>query len=553
MSESEHSTTGGEPFESRGDESARLRDALAEQEDILAILAARLEAEDGARPETRETHISRILLSGARAFKVKRPVRLPYADFSTPQLRLDACEAELRLNRRTAPQLYRAVRRITREADGSLSIDGEGSLVDAMVEMQRFDEDGLFDRLAENGSLTRAHLDALADAIATFHESAQVVDDPQGARRIADVIALNARSMADLPALPQEQAAALREGQEEACSAHAALLDARARAGKVRRCHGDLHLRNICLHEGRPQLFDCIEFNETIATIDTLYDLAFLLMDMRMRASDDPWLGQAAAHVANRYVDRSRDDAGYALLPLFMSLRAGIRAIVAATQIAEGDEDPELAPRMRAYLDLACDLLEPVPPRLVALGGFSGSGKTTIAEALAPGIGAAPGARVIESDRLRKHMFGVAPETKLGPQAYTAEVSQAVYADMRARATQVLAGGGSVILEAVHARPEERNAAAAIAGAAGCPFHGFWLEVDPAALKARLAARAETASDATGAVLEAQITKGTGPLDWQRLPPAGEGEAGIAAQVETIRDALTHPEARFMHGAISPS
>lgn len=538
MSESEHSTNGGEPFERRDQESARLRDALTKQEDILAFLAARLEAEDGARPQTRETHISHILLSGTRAFKLKRPVRLPYADFSTPELRLEACEAELRLNRRTAPQLYRAVRQITCASDGSLTIDGEGSLVDAMVEMQRFDEDGLFDRLAANGSLTRAHLDALADAIARFHESAQIVDDPQGARRIADVIALNAKSMADLPALPQEQVAALQERQEEACSTHAVLLDIRARAGKVRRCHGDLHLRNICLHEGRPQLFDCIEFNETIATTDTLYDLAFLLMDLRARAGDDPWLGQAAAHVANRYVDRSRDDAGYALLPLFMSLRAGIRAIVAATQIAEGDDDPELPPRMQAYLDLARDLLEPVSPRLVALGGFSGSGKTTIAEALAPRIGAAPGARVIESDRLRKHMFGVPPETKLGPQAYTAEVSQAVYADMRARAGQVLDGGGSVVLEAVHARPEERNAAAAIAGASGCPFHGFWLDVDPAALQARLAARGETASDATRAVLEAQISKGTGPLDWQRLSPADNGAAGIAAQVDAICDAI---------------
>ncbi len=513
-------------------------DSIAAQEQtqraIRDYLGARLESEDGGPPQRRETHISIILLSGERAFKLKRALHLPYADFSTPQLRLAACEAELRLNRRTAPQLYRAVRRITRADDGGFEIDGAGPLVDAMVEMTRFDEDGLFDRLATRGALTTPLLDNLADAIAAFHEEAEPVADSHGSQRIADVIALNARSMAELPALPEDAVAALSRLQEMECARHAALLDGRAAAGMIRRCHGDLHLRNICLHEGRPQLFDCIEFNETIATTDTLYDLAFLLMDLRARAGDAPELARAAAHVANRYVDRSHDEAGWALLPLFMSMRATIRAIVAATQIAEGDEDPALAGQMRAYLDLARSLLEPAPPRLVALGGFSGSGKTTIAEALAPHFGTPPGARILESDRLRKHMHGVSPETPLGPQAYTPEASQAVYAAMRERAAQVLAGGGSVVLEAVHARKQDRDAAAAIAREAGCPFHGFWLEVDPAALRARIATRGQSASDATRAVLDSQLETGTGPLDWRRLDPAGEGEAGIAAQVGVI-------------------
>ena len=515
-------------------------DPIAAQEDtqraIRDFLMPRLESQDGAPPEKRETHISIILLSGERAFKLKRALHLPYADFSTPQLRLAACEAELRLNRRTAPQLYRAVRRITREDDGGFAIDGAGALVDAMVEMTRFDEDGLFDRLAARGALTPPLLDTLADAIAAFHEEAEPVADPHGTQRIADVIALNQRSMAELPALPGEAVAELLRRQQAECARHAALLDARAAAGMIRRCHGDLHLRNICLHEGRPQLFDCIEFNETIATTDTLYDLAFLLMDLRARAGEDPALAKAAAHVANRYVDRSRDDAGWALLPLFMSMRATIRAIVAATQIAEGDGDPALPRQMQAYLDLARNLLDPAPPRLVALGGFSGSGKTTIAEALAPHFGTPPGARILESDRLRKHMHGVAPETPLGPQAYTPEVSQAVYAAMRERAAQVLAGGGSAILEAVHARPQDREAAAAIAREMRRPFHGFWLDVDPAALQARIATRAQSASDATGAVLNAQLATGTGPLDWHRIPPAGEGSQGIAAQVGAIME-----------------
>lgn len=516
--------------------------AIAAQEQaqhaIRDFLRSRLEAEDGAPPQQRDTHISVILLSGARAFKLKRALHLPYADFSTPQLRLAACEAELHLNRRTAPQLYRAVRCITREDDGSFAIDGEGALVDAMVEMRRFDEEGLFDRLAARGELSTGLLDALADAIAAFHEEAEPVTDAHGAQRLADVIALNASSMADLPALPRETVADLLRRQEAECTRHAALLDARAGAGMIRRCHGDLHLRNICLHEERPQLFDCIEFNETIATTDTLYDLAFLLMDLRARAAEDAGLARAAAHVANRYVDRSRDDAGYALLPLFMSLRAAIRAIVAATQIAEGDDDPALVRQMQRYLALAGDLLDPAPQSLVALGGFSGSGKTTIAEALSPLIGTPPGARILESDRLRKHLHGVSPETPLGPQAYTKEASQAVYAEMRARAASVLSAGGSVILEAVHARPEDRNAAAAIAAEAGCPFHGFWLDVDPVALEARIAGRARSASDATRAVLESQIATGTGPLDWHRLPPAGEGQAGITAQVEAIVGAV---------------
>lgn len=471
------------------------------------------------------THISLVFLA-ARAFKLKRAVRFPYLDFSTAALRLAACKVELALNRRTAPTLYLGVRRITREADGRLMFDGPGTLVDAVVEMRRFDEDGLFDRMAQRGALNAGLMTELAHSLAGFHAAADVSRHHGGTDGIAAVLATNNRSLRATGLVPAGTADVLGQAFRLALAGHTALLDARRAAGKVRRCHGDLILRNICLWHGAPTLFDCIEFDEAIATIDVLYDLAFLLMDLWRRDLSD-----LANLVLNRYLDEQDETGGLALLPFFMAVRAVIRAHVTAAQ-AKGLPPAEaglLIQDARAYLDMVLPLLATRPAALFAVGGFSGSGKSTLAAAIAPHLGPPPGARIVGSDRVRKRLHGVAAGTRLPDQAYSPEVSEMVYAAIREQAAATLRAGWTVVVDAVFNRASERAAIEGLA-TAQVPFAGMWLDAPTPTMLSRIAGRANDPSDADAAVLERQLARGCGDIGWHRFD-AGD-------QAGSTRDAV---------------
>lgn len=342
--------------------------------------------------ETIETHISRILLVGQRAFKMKRAVKLPYVDFSTPALRLAACEREV--------ELYLDVHRITRKG-ARLALDEAGELVDAIIEMVRFDQSKLLDRMAAAGELTPGLMTGVARMIAHYHRGAEAIHAGSGSANIGGVLEINAAGFATSHVFDGKEIETLNAALRDALARHAGLLDRREAAGRVRRCHGDLHLRNICVFDGEPRLFDCIEFNDQIAIVDVLYDLAFLLMDLWHRG-----FPQFANLVMNRYLDDADDEDGFILLPFFMAVRAAVRAHVTATLVEEGSQDStKLIAEARSYFQLAQALLAETPPRLVAIGGLSGSGKTTVAEALAARIGAPPGARIVESDRIRSHAW----------------------------------------------------------------------------------------------------------------------------------------------------
>jgi uncharacterized protein len=459
-----------------------------------------------------------VFLIGDRALKLKRAVRFSYLDYSTIALREKSCRAEFDLNRRIAPGLYLGVRAIRRDDKGRLALDGSGEALDWVVEMRRFDVERLFDRLAEKRALTRGLMRDLADEIAAFHGMAEVVTEGGGAAAMARVIADNTQNLRASACLDPQAVARLGAATAAALERNAALLDTRAQGGKVRRCHGDLHLGNICSFEGRPTLFDAIEFSPELACIDVLYDLAFLLMDLIHRG-----LADFANLVLNRYLDLSGGDDGLAALPLFLSQRAAIRAHVTAASAArqEGPERQQKEAAARKYLALAETLLVPAAPRLVAVGGRSGSGKSTLAQALAPDLTPPPGARVLRSDVMRKSMLGLAPETPLPAEAYRGAMGKQVYARLRHEAARVLATGTSVILDATFIDPDARAEAALIAANAGVKFTGFWLEAPRATMEARLRERRGDASDATVAVLAYQYEAEPGPLDWRRINSAG--------------------------------
>jgi aminoglycoside phosphotransferase family enzyme/predicted kinase len=480
------------------------------------------------RPERIETHASIVFLAGDRACKLKRAVRYSYLDYSTAEKRREACAAELALNRRTAPALYLEVRAVRRAADGALTLDGDGEPVDWLLVMRRFPEEALFDRMAVAGSLTPGLMRDLADAIAAFHDSAETTTGFGGHAGMVDMVAGNSANLR--LGVPEPFAAsaveALDAASRAAVEAQAALLERRRRGGRVRHCHGDLHLGNICLFEGRPTLFDGIEFNPAIANVDVLYDLSFLLMDLEHRG-----LAALGSVVFNRYLDRRDEASGLPALPLFLSVHAAIRAHVglAAARRAAGEAAARQVAAARDYLELAARLLRPTPAVLVAIGGLSGTGKSTLAQALAPGLGAVPGARVLRTDVIRKRLLGRAPEERLPPEAYRPEVDSRVYGAQLAAARQALAAGHAAILDGVFGRPEERDAAAALAAGLGVPFAGFWLEAEAAVLEARIAARRNDASDATVAVVRRQLERDPGPIAWRRLAAGGGPEALAAA------------------------
>jgi aminoglycoside phosphotransferase family enzyme/predicted kinase len=472
-----------------------------------------------------DTHTAIVFLAGPRARKLKRAVRYDYLDFSTADRRRVQCEAEVRLNRRTAPGIYRGVTAVVRRPDGSLAIGGAGQPLDWLVEMNRFDQEQLFDRLAERQQLSLDLMRPLAAAVAALHAVAAARPDHGGAEGMRWVVNGNAAGFAEFGrgALDSSACDALTAGALDQIGRHAVLLEMRRAGGLVRQCHGDLHLGNIVLLDDRPTLFDAIEFNDEIACTDVLYDLAFLLMDLWRRQLRDH------ANVAwNQYLADTGDHSGLALLPLFLSCRAAVRAKTSATAATlAGDTAARRGLERTAgeYLAMAGSFLHPAPPALVAIGGFSGTGKSTLARGLAPRIGAAPGAVIVRSDEIRKRMCGLTPLQHLGPEGYTADMSQRVYGALAAEAAAILASGSSVIVDAVFANPDDRAALTQVAADARAPLVGLWLEAPERVLVERLERRVADASDADARVLRGQQARGAGTIHWTRLDSSSRPEA----------------------------
>ncbi len=501
---------------------------VEDQSEVIAWLAD--PASHGCPVRRIDTHASIVVLAGERAYKLKRAVRYPFLDYGTVGLRRDACRAEVALNRRTAPAIYQGVAAIVRRAGrlmfGPLDEDAADAL-DWVVVMRRFDEATLFDRLAATGRLTPELAERAAETIGRFHLAAERRTTPDGASGLAWVIDDNE---AELGAEPGLDAAAVRDlgrACRDRLAAGRDLLASRARAGFVRVCHGDLHLRNICLVNAEPTLFDAIEFNDRLSVIDIAYDLAFLLMDLEHRGLRAP-----ANLVLNRWQAMLDDLESLALLPLFLALRAAVRAKVeAATARLAGDS----LDAARAYLSRAAGFLRPHAPVLVAVGGLSGSGKTTLARALAPLTGPSPGAIHLRSDTLRKRLAGVGETDRLPESAYTEEANERVFAGLRADAARALAAHHAVVVDAVHATPEERGGIEAVARDAGAAFVGLWLESPEDVLLRRVERRVHDASDADAAVVRRQLGYDLGAIGWHRL------EAGAGAEATLARAAALVP------------
>ncbi len=485
----------------------------------------------GSAVQQIDTHLSHIFLVGARVYKMKRAIRYDFVDFSTLEKRKAACQKEVAINQRTAPEMYLGVTPIYCGEDG-LHWHEDGQIVEWLVEMVRFPTGDQFDELLGRGHLKKSDIVKVADKIAALHLGAEVktrLAPGGGVAGLLDQISTSLHEH-DIGATRERDIARWTTLAFAEFEKRRSLLDARRRHGWVRQCHGDLHLANICLFNGEPTPFDAIEFNDEISNIDVLYDLAFLLMDLVNHNRPD-----LANLLLNRYLSKTRDYAGLGLLPLFQSMRAGVRAMVLNL--------PTQAPRSKRlaerYLDLALEYLIGVhEPALIAIGGYSGTGKSTLAYKLALEHDGRCGAAVLNSDVIRKTQAACDPEDTLGAESYSDIATERVYTQMFKDARRTLRAGASVLLDATFLNEKQRERAKRLAAIQGVPFKGLWLTAPSEVLFGRVSGRLNGVSDADAAVLERQLRTTVEPEQWRSV----DASQNPSETLNVARDALLTDE-----------
>ena len=482
-----------------------------------------------------QTHGALVFLAGSDVYKIKRAVKYDYMDFSTLQRRRLACEREFEVNQPHAPQIYLGTIAITREETGKLAIGGSGIVVEWAVHMRRFPDDALLSNMMAKEELTPQLVKLLAIEVARYHQRGAVKRTKRAARSIAAIVDELEQGLSSGDGVLAEQLRKefIAQARKALCSMQE-LLNQRGRDGYVRRLHGDLHSRNVVVIDGRPLLFDAIEFDEEIATIDTLYDLAFLLMDFDVAGhrKEANWLlGQYFFATGSL-----SDIDALAALPLFMGLRAGIRAMVEVQRagLEQGHEARNDIAAADKYLRAAVSYFEQKHAHLIAVGGFSGTGKSTLAAGLAPTVGPAPGALHIRSDLERKALFGVGETTRLPPSSYTKQSSERVYRAVLSKAERALRAGHWVVVDAAFLRPQERKAIEAVARSSGACFTGLWLQAPESVLIERVLSRKDDASDATAEVVRKQLASDPGPIAWEIVDASGSKRDALGAAISRL-------------------
>ncbi|MCP1676863.1 aminoglycoside phosphotransferase family enzyme/predicted kinase [Natronocella acetinitrilica] len=476
--------------------------ALAEHRQLIAGLQRTLSM-DGMAVETIETHGATVLLAGDHAYKLKKPVDLGFLDYSTLALRQHYCREELRLNRRLAPDLYLAVLPVTGTPDEP-ELGGSGPVLDHAVQMRRFPTEARLDRVLERGELKPPDMEALAQAMVSFHQTCAPLANDHPLHSVSAITAPLLDNLEDcrrlLPGGVQlEQVLDWFPREHDRLQT---LVSERLHSGRVRECHGDLHLANMYREGGAIHFFDGIEFSEPLRYIDVMNEVAFVAMDLDARGSPD--LG---ALLTSHYLECGGDYRGLPLLLLFKCYRALVRAKVNAIHARAGGGEQAGQEAVR-YLSLAAHYTEPRKPTLWIMGGLSGSGKSTRALALVEQTGAVR----IRSDVERKRLFGLAADARTDAPAgggiYGPEAGEQTYQRLADLARGILACGSSVIVDAANLRRSERARFRALASTGGWSSRLVWCEADENTLRQRLRQRAQLGKDpseATTAVLERQL------------------------------------------------
>lgn len=491
------------------------------------------------RVQVVETHISWILLTGAYAYKLKKPLTLGFLDFSTLSARKHFCEEELRLNRRLDPDLYLEVVAIC-EGPQRPVIGGQGPVLEYAVKMRQFPEEGLLDRVQERGELLPAHIDAMARQIAAFHQDCERAAS-DGAYGSPSAIAGPALQNFDqigvlLPdAADRAQLEALRLWTEFHGHALAETFRARQWNGFVRECHGDLHLGNVFMERGAIQLFDCIEFNPGLRWIDVMSDVAFMVMDLWHRNHPD-----LARRFLNGYLEQSGDYAGVGTLAYYLVYRAMVRAkvvLIRSGQPEVGEDEKSVGrSECRRFLALAQRFAARPQPWIAITHGPSGSGKSHFAGQL---LECCECVR-IRSDVERKRAHGLGPQAEtgspVGAELYGEAATRATYAGLAALGAAVLEAGWPLIADATFLVRWQRDLLRQLARKQGLPLRILDFRAADAILRDRIRARVGQGGDpseATLEVLERQLRTAE-PLQEDELPETVVISPGAGPGPETV-------------------
>jgi uncharacterized protein len=468
---------------------------------IQALLSPARYPAGVARVELVQTHISWVLLAGDVAYKIKKPVKLPFLDFSTLAKRQRYCADELRLNRRVAPDLYLDVVGIYNTPQDP-QWDGIGPPIEYAVKMRRFDEANRLDRVCARGELLPEHLSDLADTLVEFHNAADAAPTASRFGSASSILQPTRDNFADLSRLlpsasHQDRLGDLRAWSEAQFEQLAPLMAARKQRGRVRECHGDLHLGNLALIKQRVQMFDCLEFNEDLRWIDVASEIAFTYVDLL--AHQQPGL---ANWFINEVLSRSGDYEAAQVLRFYAVYRALVRAKVAALRAEQTGGGSQEA---LDYIALAEQLLQKPPLRLVITHGLSGCGKTVASSALLQSD-ANPATLRLRSDVERKRLFGLASTARSGSALdagiYTPDAHARTYAHLHELAADLLQAGWSVIVDAAFLGHAEREDFRALAHAMGAAFSILAPVATPDQLRERILARSALGKDASEANLD---------------------------------------------------
>ncbi len=458
-----------------------------------------------------ETHISRVILTGPRAYKIKKPVNFGFLDFTTLAARKHFCEQELLLNQRMAPELYLEVLPITGTPEAPV-LGGSGEPIEYALCMREFPQDQLLDQVQRRGELTSAHIDALAGQIARFHNQTPAIPASHPLNTAQAIVAPMRQNFEQIRPLLDHPADltrldALEAWTETSISRLQPLLEQRCQNGMIRECHGDLHLGNATLLEGRVVLFDCIEFNEPFRMIDIASDAAFLAMDL-----EDRGLRAQSSRFINGWLEQTGDYAALPLLNLYKAYRALVRAKVGLFRLHQ-ETDPAqreaILVQYRSYASLA-EGYSQIPARILAIThGVSASGKSAVALRVVESIGAIR----VRSDVERKRLPGQAEtpaSTALDSGWYRPEITRATYQRLHELAGQILQAGFSVVLDATYLYREQRQAAQDVAETRGVPFLLLDCHAPLEQILQWLAERqtaGQDPSEATAEVIQAQLAR----------------------------------------------
>jgi aminoglycoside phosphotransferase family enzyme/gluconate kinase len=491
-----------------------------------------------------ETHISWVILTGDYVYKIKKPVNLGFLDFSTLPRRRFCCNEELRLNSRLAAEIYLDVVAIAGTPAKPL-LHGDGEVIEYAVKMVQFPQQAQLDNMLAAGRLENRHIDALAEMVAKFHQQTDIASadssfgDPQ---QVYHPVAENFSQIREhlVTNSYDDQLAQLEDWSKSAFAALVPVFEQRKHQGYIRECHGDMHLRNLVWFNNKPMAFDCLEFNPALRWIDTVSEVAFLVMDLQDR--NQPAL---ARRLLNNYLQQCGDYPGIQVLNFYLVYRALVRAKVDAIRAAQpgimAAEKNEAENEFQAYLQLASSYTQQQTPKLIITHGMSASGKSTLTQPLLETMGAIR----IRSDVERKRLFGIDPaaDSKSGIDAgiYSTEAGTKTYAKLRELAGVVLDAGFTVIIDAAFLKNEQRQPFQQLACEKQVPFIILQFTAPAEILRQRIKARAHDVSEADLAVLEHQLVS-TKPLsaDDKRYLISVDTEASFDAArlaIEIDRDA----------------